>query len=78
MAPVLKRNDFVALRNMSWAMSDRYHTQQAQYRWMSDQQGSGGVRLSQDLEGGFRGNSASDQESVGERIEGGETRTSRI
>lgn len=64
---MLKRHDFIALRNLSWAISDRYHTQQAHYRWISDQGGEE-IRLSQELERGFRGDSASDQESVGERI----------
>ncbi|KAF8427295.1 hypothetical protein EV426DRAFT_699118 [Tirmania nivea] len=75
-APILKRHNFVPLRTLSYAMSNRYHRRQAQYRRIGEERGyldepseagedgEGARRLSRDLEEGFK--DVSDDENEGD------------
>lgn len=68
------------LRNLSYAMSNRYHRRQAQYRRIGEERGyldepdegeggrEGGRRLSRDLEEGFKDDSDDENEEGDDRL----------
>ena len=79
-APILKRHNLVPLRNLSSAISNRYHRRQAQYRRIGEERGyldepsedeEGGERarrLSRDLEEGFKDDSDDENEEGDDRL----------
>lgn len=78
-SPILKRHNIVPLRDLSSAISHRYHRRQAQYRRIGDERGyrdepgddedsEGGRRLSRDLEEGFKDDSDDEEERGDDRL----------
>ncbi|KAF8457137.1 hypothetical protein BGX38DRAFT_1265888 [Terfezia claveryi] len=79
-APILKRHNLVPLRNMSYAMSNRYLRRQAQYRRFGEERGyldepsedeedgEGVCTLSRDLEEGFKDDSDDENEEGDDRL----------